>query len=94
MTDFSGMMGPFQAQMKALQEKAEAEVVEGAAGGGRVRVRMNGAQVVQSVTIDPSMMGDRELLEDLLVAATNDASRRSKEPNSRTRASRTIGAPW
>ncbi len=74
----SGMLGGLQQQMKALQAEAEREEVE-ATAGGLVTVRMNGAQEVLGVRIDPRAMDDRELLEDLLRAATNDAVRRSKE---------------
>jgi DNA-binding YbaB/EbfC family protein len=73
-----GLLGGFQQQMQALQAEAEKEEVE-ATAGGRVTVRMNGAQEVVSIRIDPKAMDDRELLEDLLTAATNDASRRAKE---------------
>ncbi|MFZ5481369.1 MAG: YbaB/EbfC family nucleoid-associated protein [Myxococcota bacterium] len=73
-----GLLGGLQAQMKALQAEAEKTEVEGVAGG-LVTVRMNGAQEVLSVRIDPKAQADRELLEDLVRAATNDAVRRSKE---------------
>ena len=73
-----GMLGGLQKQMQALQAEAEREEVE-ASAGGLVSVRMNGAQEVLAVRIDPKATEDRELLEDLLRAAINDASRRSKE---------------
>lgn len=73
------MMAGLQQQMKRMQEEAEATEVEGQAGGGMVRVVATGAQTLVSVRIDPRLMDDREMLEDLLVAATNDAMRRSKE---------------
>lgn len=74
-----GMLGGLQAQMKRLQEDAERQEVEGVAGRGLVTVRMNGAQEVLSIRIDPKALEDREMLEDLVRAATNDAVRRSKE---------------
>jgi hypothetical protein len=79
MGGMGGLLGGLQGQMQALQAEAEKAEVEGKAGGGKVVVRMNGAQEVLSVRIDPKIMDDRELLEDLVRAATNDASRRSKE---------------
>ncbi len=78
MGGMSGLLGGFQKQMQELQAEAEREEVE-ATAGGLVTVRINGAQEVLSVRIDPKAMDDRELLEDLLRAATNDAVRRSKE---------------
>ena len=73
-----GLLGGLQEQMQALQAEAEKSEVEGVAGG-LVRVRMNGAQEVLAVTIDAKAQADKELLEDLVRAATNDAIRRSKE---------------
>lgn len=58
---------------KAQQELAQAEVT-GQAGGGMVSVVMSGRHEVRRVTIDPKMLGDdREMLEDLIAAAVNDA---------------------
>lgn len=58
---------------KAQQELAQAEVT-GQAGGGMVSVVMSGRHEVKRVTIDPKMLGDdREMLEDLIAAAVNDA---------------------
>ncbi len=73
-----GLLGGFQKQMQQLQAEAEREEVE-ATAGSLVTVRMNGAQEVLSVRIDPKAMDDRELVEDLLRAATNEAVRRSKQ---------------
>ena len=73
-----GMLGGLQAQMKAVQAEAERVEVEGSAGG-LVFVRMNGGQEVLGVRIEEKAMADRELCEDLVRAATNDAVRRSKE---------------
>lgn len=58
---------------KAQQELAQAEVT-GQAGGGMVSVIMSGRHEVKRVKIDPKMLGDdREMLEDLIAAAVNDA---------------------
>jgi DNA-binding YbaB/EbfC family protein len=76
--NMGGMLGGLQQQMKAIQAEAERAEVEGLAANGLVRVRMNGAQEVLAVHIDPKAQSDRELLEDLVRAATNDAVRQSK----------------
>ena len=73
------MLGGLQQQLKSMQAEAERAEVEGAAGGGKVTVRMNGTQEVLAVRIDPSVLADAELTEDLVRAATNDAVRRSRE---------------
>ena len=66
-----------QANMeKAQQELAEAEVI-GESGAGMVKVTMNGRHDVKRVEIDPELMkDDKEMIEDLLAAAVNDANRR------------------
>ena len=68
-------------QMQANLAKAQAELaamqVVGEAGGGMVKITMTGKHEVQRVTIDPAApLDDRELLEDLLTAAFNDAVQR------------------
>ncbi|WP_148254323.1 YbaB/EbfC family nucleoid-associated protein [Aidingimonas lacisalsi] len=72
-----------QEKMQRVQEEvAEAEVI-GEAGAGMIKVTMNGRHDVSKVDIDPSVMQeDKELLEDLLGAAVNDAVRKV-EANSR-----------
>lgn len=68
-------------KLRRLKRQIEALEGEGAAGGGVVRVRMNGARQVRRVTIDPETVrsGDVELLEDLVKAAVNDASRKIEQ---------------
>lgn len=74
-------------QMKEeMQRKMEQTVVEGTSGGGAVSVSMNGKKQVLKVKLDPSavvgMSGDKpdvEMLEDLIVAAMNDAGRKAEE---------------
>ena len=61
------------AQLQKIQEELESLTVEGSAGGGVVKISMSGKQVVESVTIDPEAAEDIELLQDLVVAAINDA---------------------
>ena len=64
-----------QAQLAAAQEQAQASVVEGVAGGGAVRINVTGGFEFQSVVIDPSAVDppDVEMLQDLVLAALNDA---------------------
>lgn len=64
-----------QSKMEGMQAELEALEVEGSAGGGMVRVAMTGKGVLKRVSIDPGLMkeGEREILEDLIVAAANDA---------------------
>ena len=64
---------------KAQEELARAEVT-GESGGGMVKVTMNGRHEVRRVEIDDTLMGDdKEMLEDLLAAACNDAAHRIEE---------------
>ncbi|MCL5427520.1 MAG: YbaB/EbfC family nucleoid-associated protein [Gammaproteobacteria bacterium] len=66
-----------QEKMQRAQEEAAKAEVQGEAGAGMVKVTMNGRHDVSNVTIDPSVMEeDKELLEDLLAAAVNDAVRK------------------
>ena len=68
-------------QLRRLKRQIEALEGEGASGAGMVKVRMNGARQVRRVTIDPEALrsGDVELLEDLVKAAVNDASRKVEQ---------------
>ncbi len=69
-----------QAQMAKIQEDLAGEQVEGSAGGGMVTVTANGQGDVVAVRIEPEVAGDDvEMLEDLVLAAVNDALRKSKE---------------
>lgn len=66
-----------QENMKAMQEKLAAIEVEGQAGAGMVKVTMTCRHDVKRVNIDSSLIGDdKEMLEDLVAAAVNDAVRR------------------
>jgi len=67
-----------QEMQKAQQDLAKMEVT-GEAGGGMVSVIMNGQHAVQRVSIDPALLDDVEMLEDLVTAATNDAVNRIRE---------------
>jgi nucleoid-associated protein EbfC len=66
-----------QENMQRMQEEAAKAEVIGEAGAGMITITMNGRHDVKKVNIDPSLMTeDKELLEDLLAAAVNDAVRK------------------
>jgi len=67
-----------QAKINEAQKKLEAMEVEGTAGGGMVRLRVSGKNALLSIAIDPSLMvaDEREILEDLIKAAHDDARRK------------------
>ncbi|MFZ4408638.1 MAG: YbaB/EbfC family nucleoid-associated protein [Paracraurococcus sp.] len=65
-----------QTRMAEMQARLEATVVDGQAGGGMVKVALTGKGDLKRVSIDPSLMDDREVLEDLLVAAHADAKQK------------------
>ena len=67
------------AQLQKIQEELEALTVEGTAGGGAVKVVMTGKQIVESVTIEPEAAEEVELLQDMVLAAVNDASAKAQE---------------
>lgn len=69
-----------QARMAKMQEELGSEFTEGTAGGGAVTVVVNGHQVVQSVKIQPEAVdpSDVAMLEDLVLAATNEALDRAR----------------
>lgn len=80
MANFGNMMRQAEAlqrnMQKAQEEIAQMEVV-GESGGGMVKVTMTGKHEVKRVQIEPAVIGDdREMLEDLVAAAINDAVRR------------------
>jgi nucleoid-associated protein EbfC len=75
------MMKQAQAMQEKMQREMEEMVVEAAAGGGVVSVRMQGTKELVSVHIDPEAVkeGDVEMLQDLIVAAVNEAGRKVDE---------------
>lgn len=96
-----GGLGNMMKQAKQMQEKMERvqqeiarmEVI-GEAGAGLVKVTMLGNHNVKRVEIDPSLFDDdKDMLEDLLAAAVNDAVRRVEEGNKEKMASVTAGIP-
>jgi len=72
-----------QADMQKAQEEIANMEVEGQSGGGMVKVLMNGRHEVRRVELDDSLMeDDKEMIEDLLAAAVNDAVRRIEQQSS------------
>ncbi len=81
-----------QAEMQQAQERLAQEEVTGESGGGLVKVTMNGKHEVRRVQIDDSLMGeDKEMLEDLLAAAVNDAANRVSQKMQDSMAGLTAG---
>ena len=70
-----------QQDMEAAQEQLKHEEVEASAGGGMVTVKVSGDLVIKSITIDPEAIDpeDPELLQDMVLAATNEAIRSAQE---------------
>ena len=65
-----------QENMRRMQEQLGTIEVEGQSGSGMVKIAITCKHEVRRVSIDPSLTADREMLEDLLVAAFNDAARK------------------
>jgi DNA-binding YbaB/EbfC family protein len=68
-----------QGRMAQLQKELETDTVSATAGGGAVTVVATGTQKLVSVRIDPEAAGDAEMLQDLVVAAVNEAMEKSKQ---------------
>lgn len=85
MADFNELMKQareMQEQLKQAQQDALKTEVEGQSGAGLVRVVMNGRHDVKRVTLDQSLMReDKEVVEDLVAAAVNDAVRKIEDLN-------------
>ena len=83
-----------QENMKRLQEQLAVMEVEGQAGSGMVKVVMSGRHEVKRVTLDPRVMADdREMLEDLIAAAVNDAVRKIETVTQEKMSAATAGLP-
>ena len=80
-----------QENMKKAQEQLAQVEVEGQSGAGMVKVLMTCAHDVRRVAIDPSVMDDKEMLEDLIAAAFNDAVRRAEQVSQERMAGFTSG---
>jgi DNA-binding YbaB/EbfC family protein len=84
--DIQKMLGQAQEMQQQMDQRLAATVVEATSGGGAVTVKMNGKKQVLSLKIDPTAVSglssntaDIEMLEDLIVAALNEAGRRADE---------------
>jgi DNA-binding YbaB/EbfC family protein len=79
--NIQAMMKQAQQMQERLQKQMQDLRVEATAGGGMVTVVVNGTKQVQSITIDPEVVSkdDVEMLQDLIVAAVNDAGRKVDE---------------
>src|SRR5204862_4275844 len=75
------LMKQAQQMQEKLQKQMEAMVVDATAGGGMVSVKMNGQKQLLSIQIDPEVFtgGDRDMLQDLIVAAVNEGIRKVDE---------------
>ena len=93
----AGLMKQAQAMqdnMKKMQDQLATIEVEGQAGAGIVKVIMTCKNDVKRVTIDPSLLGeDKDMLEDLVAAAFNDAVRKAEATSSEKMAGMTAGLP-
>lgn len=84
MADFMGMMkqaAELQSKMQEIQAELDNVVVEGTAGGGMVTVKLTAKGELKGITVDDSLMqpSEKEIFEDLLVAAHADARRKAEE---------------
>jgi len=83
-----------QEKMQKMQEELQRAEVTGQAGAGLVSVVMNGRHDVKRVNLDDSLLQeDKEILEDLIAAAVNDAVRKIEANNQQKMASMTAGLP-
>ena len=93
----AGLMKQAQAMqdnIKKMQDQLATIEVEGQAGAGMVKVVMTCKNDVKRVTIDPSLLGeDKDMLEDLVAAAFNDAVRKAEATSSEKMSGMTAGLP-
>ncbi len=80
MADMMKQAQAMQERLGKIQEEAETKTVEASAGGGMVTITANGGMKIIKIAIDPEVLKseDPEMLQDLLVAATNEALRKAK----------------
>jgi hypothetical protein len=98
MKDIMNMMkaaGEMKAKMEAMQAELAELVVEGQSGGGMVSVSLSGKGEMKGLKIDPSLLKpeDAEVVEDLIIAAFNDAKGKSEAEAQRKMAEVTAGLP-
>jgi len=80
-TDMMKQAAQLQSKMQALQAELDTITVDGAAGGGMVTVTLTAKGDLKALTIDPSLLKaeEKEILEDLLIAAHADAKKRAED---------------
>ena len=98
MKDIMGLMSKakeMQEKMQAMQEELANLEVSGSAGGGLVTVTLNGKGMMSNLTIDPSLLKEDEtdIVEDLVLAAHNDAKGKVEEETARKTQELTAGLP-
>lgn len=81
MNDLVRQAQMMQKKMAKMQEELNSKIVEASAGGGMVTVKANGAQEIMEIRIEKDVVDpeDVEMLQDLIMAAVNDALKRAKE---------------
>lgn len=82
-----------QENMQKVQEELAQMEVTGQAGGGVVKITLTGKMEARKVAIDPSVLTDAEMLEDLVVAALNDAVNKVNDESNKRMAAVTAGMP-
>jgi DNA-binding YbaB/EbfC family protein len=94
MGGLGGMVQQMQQQMKDIQEQNAKAEFEATAGGGLVKVRVNGSMQVLSIEIDEGALNDdKEMIEDLLQVALNQALAEAQENSNSTMGALTAGLP-
>ena len=98
MRDLMGIMKQAQAmqqKMEAMQAELDQTEVEGSSGGGMVKVTMTAKGALKAVSIDPSVLNpdEKEIVEDLIVAAANDARAKDERTMQERMAEITKGLP-
>jgi len=81
--NMQNMMQQAQQMQKKMQEEVAQIRVEASAGGGMVTIKMDGHKNVTGVKIDPEVAGDVEMLQDLVMAASNEATKKVDEETQR-----------
>ena len=81
MTNMQQLMKQAQKMQEQLQKQLEGTIIEASAGGGMVTVKMNGNKQLLSIQIEAEVIsgGDREMLQDLIVAAVSEGARKVDE---------------
>ena len=95
LNEILGMASRVQEELQRAQENLDKIEVEGAAGGGLVKVRASAKGRIVGVTIDESLLAvsEKQMLEDLVAAAFNDARKKADEASSAEMSKMTSGLP-